>query len=281
MIDRRSFHRGYGGGRARWRRRITRVFAAGCRRRHRRSWQTTAGKIRGTQAAGVYAFKGVPYGATHGRRGPFPAAGEAETLDRRSRGHRAGRRSPQLLSLFHGVVPPEVEAMDRDETMGEDCLVLNVWTPTLERGRKLPVMVWLHGGGFTSGSGGFICYDGTQLAKKHDVVVVTVNHRLSALGYLYLAGLGSERYANSSNVGNLDIVAALEWVRDNIATFGADPGNVTHIWPVRRRRQGQLADGHARGARAVQAGDRAKRRLGEGHFARCREPRMPSGIWRA
>jgi para-nitrobenzyl esterase len=188
---------------------------------------TTAGKIRGTQDSGVYAFKGVPYGATTAGAGRFqpPAKPKAWTGVRDCT--QLGHRSPQLLSLFHGVVPPEVEAMDRDEPMGEDCLVLNVWTPTLERGRKLPVMVWLHGGGFTSGSGGFICYDGAQLAKKHDVVVVTVNHRLGSLGYLYLAGLGSAQYANSSNVGNLDIVAALEWVRDNIATFGADPGNVT------------------------------------------------------
>jgi para-nitrobenzyl esterase len=188
---------------------------------------TTAGKIRGTQAAGVYAFKGVPYGATTAgaarflppaKPKPWPGIREATAL---------GPRSPQLLSLFHGVVPPEVEAMDRDEMMGEDCLVLNVWTPTLDRERKLPVMVWLHGGGFTSGSGGFICYDGTQLAKKHEVVVVTVNHRLGALGYLYLAGLGAERYATASNAGNLDIVAALEWVLDNIGAFGADPNNVT------------------------------------------------------
>jgi para-nitrobenzyl esterase len=188
---------------------------------------TTAGKIRGTQDSGVYAFKGVPYGATTAGAGRFqpPAKPKAWTGVRDCT--QLGHRSPQLLSLFHGVVPPEVEAMDRDEPMGEDCLVLNVWTPTLERGRELPVMVWLHGGGFTSGSGGFICYDGTQLAKKHDVVVVTVNHRLGSLGYLYLAGLGSAPYANSSNVGNLDIIAALEWVRDNIATFGADPGNVT------------------------------------------------------
>ncbi|HEY4340632.1 MAG TPA: carboxylesterase family protein [Steroidobacteraceae bacterium] len=188
---------------------------------------TTAGKVRGTLDEGVYAFKGVPYGATTAGAARFqpPAKPKAWTGVRDCT--QLGHRSPQLLSLFHGFVPPEVEAMDRDEPMGEDCLVLNVWTPTLERDRKLPVMVWLHGGGFTSGSGGFICYDGMQLAKKHDVVVVTVNHRLGPLGYLYLAGLGSAQYANSSNVGNLDIVAALEWVRDNIAKFGADPDNVT------------------------------------------------------
>ncbi len=188
---------------------------------------TTAGKIRGVQAAGVYAFKGVPYAASTAGAGRFQPPAKLKPWSNVRDATELGPRSPQLLSLFHGFVPPEVEAMDRDEMMGEDCLVLNVWTPTLDRGRKLPVMVWLHGGGFTSGSGGFICYDGAQLAKKHDVVVVTVNHRLTALGYLYLAGLGSERYANSSNMGNLDIIAALEWVRDNIATFGADPGNVT------------------------------------------------------
>lgn len=188
---------------------------------------TTAGKIRGVSDAGVIAFKGVPYGASTAGAGRFqpPVKPKAWTGVREAT--QLGPRSPQLLSLFHGFVPPEVEAMDRDEMMGEDCLVLNVWTPTLDHDRKLPVMVWLHGGGFTSGSGGFICYDGQELARKHDVVVVTVNHRLGALGYLYLAGLGNDHYANSSNVGNLDIIAALEWVRDNIATFGADPGNVT------------------------------------------------------
>ena len=188
---------------------------------------TTAGKIRGTHETGVYTFRGVPYGAATAGAGrfqpprkpqPWPDIREATAL---------GPRSPQLLSSFHGFVPPEVEVMDRDEAMSEDCLVLNVWTPTLDRGRKLPVMVWLHGGGYTSGSGGFICYDGIQLARKHDVVVVTVNHRLTALGYLYLAGFDSERYAASGNVGNLDIVAALEWVRDNIAACGGDPDSVT------------------------------------------------------
>jgi para-nitrobenzyl esterase len=188
---------------------------------------TTAGKVRGSHTKGVYTFRGVPYAATTAGAGRFqPPAKLAPWVGIRE-ATELGPRSPQLLSAFHGFVPHEVEVMDRDEKMGEDCLVVNVWTPTLERGRKLPVMVWLHGGGFTSGSGGFIIYDGMELARKHEVVVVTVNHRLSAFGYLYLAGFGSERYANASNAGNLDIVAALEWVRDNIAAFGADPGNVT------------------------------------------------------
>ena len=188
---------------------------------------TTAGKIRGTYATGVYTFRGVPYGATTAGASRFQPPAKPRPWSDIREATALGPRSPQLLSAFHGFVPPEVEVMDRDETMSEDCLVLNVWTPALDHTRKLPVMVWLHGGGYTSGSGGFICYDGIQLARKHDVVVVTVNHRLAALGYLYLAGFGSERYAASSNMGNLDIVAALEWVRDNIAAFGGDPANVT------------------------------------------------------
>jgi para-nitrobenzyl esterase len=188
---------------------------------------TTAGKIRGVRAAGVYTFKGVPYGASTAGAARFQPPAKPKPWSDVRDATALGPRSPQLLSSFHGFVPPEVEVMDRDEMMGEDCLVLNVWTPSLDPGRKLPVMVWLHGGGYTSGSGGFVIYDGLQLARKHDVVVVTVNHRLSALGYLYLAGFGSQRYAASSNVGNLDIVAALEWVRDNIAACGGDPDNVT------------------------------------------------------
>jgi para-nitrobenzyl esterase len=188
---------------------------------------TTAGKIRGTRATGVYTFRGVPYGATTAGAGRFQPPAKPKPWSGIREAMALGPRSPQLLASFHGFVPPEVEVMDRDEMMGEDCLVLNVWTPALDPGRKLPVMVWLHGGGYTSGSGGFICYDGLELARKHEVVVVTVNHRLTAFGYLYLAGFGSERYAASSNIGNLDIIAALEWVRDNIAAFAGDPGSVT------------------------------------------------------
>ena len=185
--------------------------------------ETTAGKIRGAIEDKVSAFRGVPYGASTAGAGRFmppekpqPWSGVKDTVE-------LGHRSPQGPS---GLIP-EVAAVDVGEPAGEDCLVLNVWTPSATPGHKRPVMVWLHGGGFTSGSGGFKIYDGVNLAGKHDVVVVTVNHRLNAFGYLYLADLGGAKYANSSNVGMLDIVAALQWVHDNISNFGGDPANVT------------------------------------------------------
>src|SRR6266576_459399 len=110
---------------------------------------------------------------------------------------------------------------------GEDCLVINVFTPGVNDGRKRPVMVWLHGGGFAGGAGSAHAFDGTNLARSGDVVVVSVNHRLNIFGYLYLADLGGEKYADSGNAGLLDIVAVLEWVRENVVYFGGNPGNVT------------------------------------------------------
>ena len=147
---------------------------------------------------------------------PQPWASVRDTLE-------LGHQAPQIAS---GLIP-EVAAVEDKGPIGEDCLVLNVWTPSLGAGHKRPVMVWLHGGGYSTGSGGFTIYDGANLARKHDVVTVTVNHRLNIFGFLYLADIGGEKYAHASNVGMLDIVAALEWVRDNIAAFGGDPGNVT------------------------------------------------------
>ena len=188
---------------------------------------TTYGKVRGTTQEGVHAFKGVPYAASTGGANRFMAPKKRAAWTGVRDCFELGLRAPQLSSSFHGQVPPEFEVMDRNEPMGEDCLMLNIWTPGVGAGHRRPVMVWLHGGGYTSGSGGFICYDGTNLAKRHDVVSISLNHRLTCLGYLYLAGMGGERFADSGNLGNLDIAAALEWVRDNIAAFGGNPGNVT------------------------------------------------------
>jgi para-nitrobenzyl esterase len=184
--------------------------------------ETASGKIRGYFHDRVYAFRGVPYGASTEGANRFLPAKKPQPW--------TGVRDTVMLgqkSAFYGAGEiPEVAAMDFHEASGEDCLCLNVWTPALKSGKR-PVMLWLHGGGFAVGSAGYIIYDGANLARHQDVVVVGVNHRLNVLGYLYLAEIGGEKFAQSSNVGQMDIVAALEWVRDNVANFGGDPNNVT------------------------------------------------------
>jgi para-nitrobenzyl esterase len=184
--------------------------------------RTNAGRVRGITKDKVSAFFGLPYGASTAGARRFMPPSKPESWTGVREAVEYGPRSPQGAS---GLIP-EVAAVDRREPASEDCLRLNVWTAGVGAGHR-PVMVWLHGGGYSQGSGAFIVYDGANLACRHDVVVVTVNHRLNVFGYLYLAELGGEKYANSSNVGMLDIVAALEWVRDNIAAFGGDPSNVT------------------------------------------------------
>ena len=186
--------------------------------------ETTAGKVAGAGNGPVHVFKGIPYGA--------PTAGSNRFMPPRKPTPWGGVRvatsyGPQCPQLpFPGLMPEEAIDLDRGP-MSEDCLFLNVWTATLDANARRPVMVWLHGGGFTVGSGGSVRYDGSNLARKREVVVVTINHRLNVLGFLDLAGIGGARYADAVNVGMLDIVAALEWVRDNIARFGGDPANVT------------------------------------------------------
>lgn len=184
--------------------------------------ETTTGKVRGALVHDIASFKGIPYGATTGGRNRFrppvkpePWPGVRDTL-------RYGNSSPRPASgpsLLKTNAPPEQES--------EDCLYLNIWTPGVEDNRKRPVLFWCHGGGFTMGSGSEPFSQGTNLARRGDAVIVTVNHRLGPLGYCYLGELAGEEYAASGNVGMLDLVAALEWVRDNIEMFGGDPGNVT------------------------------------------------------
>jgi len=191
---------------------------------------TTAGRVRGVVRFGVNQFYGVPYaGSTAGANRFMPPTkltpwtGVRDTVQ-------VKERAPQDPD---GPIS-EVFAMDRREPMGEDCLSVNVYTPGLGRanpstglGAGRPVMVWLHGGGFSGGSGNWLLYDGTNLARKEDVVVVGVNHRLNLFGFLHLADIGGEKWANSSNVGMQDIVAVLAWIKDNIANFGGNPNNVT------------------------------------------------------
>ena len=185
---------------------------------------TKYGKVRGIAEDGVSIFKGIPYGApTSGANRFMPPKEPAPWSDVRD-AILFGNRAPQTDAT--GFMEEEVVALDRT-AQSEDCLRLNIWTAGLGGTKKRPVMLWCHGGGFTGGSGGNVRYDCAMLAKKHGVVLVTVNHRLNAFGFLYLAKLGGGKYADSGNVGMLDIVAALNWVKDNIAAFGGDPDNVT------------------------------------------------------
>jgi para-nitrobenzyl esterase len=180
--------------------------------------ETTAGPIRGEIVDGVHVFKGVPYGGPTGGLGRWrpPSPPDRWTTVRDATSF--GPSCPQPAARPEGWAPEAFES--------EDCLVLNVWTAGLD-GPHRPVMVWFHGGEFAIGSGGWPVYDGTNLARRGDAVVVTVNHRLGALGYLHLGGLVGEDEASSGNVGMLDLIASLEWVRDNIARFGGDAANVT------------------------------------------------------
>ena len=184
---------------------------------------TRSGRIRGVVVDNdIQAFYGVPYGASTGGANRFmpPKAPESWTGVRET--INVGFRSPQPLP---GPIS-EIHALHRANPLGEDCLHVNVFTPALDNGER-PVMVWLHGGGFWSGSGDWLLYDGAQLADSEDVVVVAVTHRLNAFGFLHLPEIGGNKYAEASNVGLRDMVAALDWVQDNIENFGGNPDNVT------------------------------------------------------
>jgi para-nitrobenzyl esterase len=186
--------------------------------------ETTAGKVAGYANGPVRIFKGIPYGAPTGGASRFMPPQKAAPWSGVRDATRIGPRCPQPATP--GLMPEEAVDLDYGP-MSEDCLYLNVWTAATDSAAKRPVMVWFHGGGYAVGSGGSVRYDGSNLARKRDMVVVTVNHRLNAFGFLDLTSIGGARFAGSGNVGMLDIVAALEWVRDNIANFGGDPGNVT------------------------------------------------------
>ncbi|HEY7271081.1 MAG TPA: carboxylesterase/lipase family protein, partial [Dehalococcoidia bacterium] len=180
---------------------------------------TSYGRLRGVQGDGVIAFKGIPFAAAPQGdlrfRAPQPPAKWDGVRDARAVGPSCPQPVPMPVGgLFAGMFSA------RPEESGEDCLNLNVWTPGLDGARR-PVMVWIHGGGFRTGSGSSPMYDGAILSKRGDTVVVTINYRLGALGYLHLPELGG------ANFGLLDQVAALRWVQDEIAAFGGDPGNVT------------------------------------------------------
>jgi para-nitrobenzyl esterase len=186
--------------------------------------RTQAGRVRGLLRGGVHQFWCVPYGA--------PTGGENRFMPPRPPAPWSGIRDHFEITYAAPIEPgaqepaPVVTALNRLTEQSEDCLTVNVFTPGLDN-RPRPVMVWMHGGGFSAGSGNYLLYDGTNLARKEDVVVVAVNHRLNIFGFLHLADIGGEKWTHSTNVGVQDLVAALAWVRDNIENFGGDPDRVT------------------------------------------------------
>ena len=184
---------------------------------------TTYGRVRGFSDGGMAVFRGIPYGAPTGGGSRFMPADPPKSWGGVKDCRKFGDQCPQLTSKAAGAWASW--GVNVGET--EDCLSLNVTTPATGDGKKRPVMVWLHGDGFSQYNGASPAYDGVRLAQHGDVVVVTLNHRLNVFGYLYLADLAGPKFADSGNIGQLDIVMALQWVRDNIAAFGGDPGRVT------------------------------------------------------
>ena len=197
---------------------------------------TFNGPVRGHREDGIAAFRGIRYGAAPSgadrfkvSRRPIPWTEPADAFTFAASAMQMpmgladiAEKSPIRDALEPILPPPSDKA-----TENEDCLFLNVWTPGTGDGKKRPVMIWLHGGGFAAGSSSWPVYDGTALARNGDLVVVSLNHRLNVFGFLYLGDLAGPAFAQSGNLGMLDIMLAIWWVRDNIANFGGDPANVT------------------------------------------------------
>jgi len=176
---------------------------------------TTAGKLEGLQERGLHVFRGIPFAqAPVGKlrfRAPLPHASWSGVREAKV----AGAAAPQVKGMMQDIGEPQ-----------EDCLFLNVWTPAVDN-RRRPVFVWMHGGGFSTGSGTQVMYDGGAMASRGDVVVVTINYRLGALGFANLTDLLGDAHDATANNGVRDQIAALHWVRDNIDGFGGDPECVT------------------------------------------------------
>ena len=185
---------------------------------------TQYGKVRGFLDGGVFTFKGIPYGQDTGGENRWLPAKPPKLWDGEYPALIYGANCPQRLHDYTAIEQSFLFDWD-DGYMSEDMLKLNIWTPSLTG--KRPVMVYFHGGGFTFGSAYELpSHEGAQMARHHDVVQVSVNHRLNVLGFLDVSEIGGSAYGDSVNVGMTDLVAALRWIRDNIANFGGDPNTV-------------------------------------------------------
>ena len=188
--------------------------------------ETATGKVKGIDLNGIKHFRGIPYGGSTAGKNRFMPPTKAAPWGGVRDGSEWGHIAPQHLVTNPGDYEKTIQWHMQRGGVGEDCLNLNIWTPALKDGNKRTVMVSYHGGGFTTGSGNLPVYDGEPLARFGDVVVVTVNHRLGALGYTDLASLGGPEFAYSGVAGMMDCVASLEWIRDNIESFGGNPKSV-------------------------------------------------------
>jgi len=189
--------------------------------------ETKYGKVKGFILRRIFNFRGIPYGADTSGKNRFMPPQPPKPWTTVLPTVWWGNTAPQIMdNRYANAYASFVDHWNYDD-VSEDCLKLNVWTPAIDA-KKRPVLVWLHGGGYTNGNGieqdG---YDGENLSRKGDIVFVSINHRLGPIGFSDLSGVGGDKFKDSANVGALDMIAALEWVRDNIANFGGDPGNVT------------------------------------------------------
>ena len=190
--------------------------------------ETTNGKVKGYILRGIHHYLGIPYGADTSGPNRFMPPQKPKPWTDIYPAVWWGNTAPQNMENRYANKYGTFRDHWNYDDVSENCLMINVFTPAVGDGQKRPVMFWIHGGGFTNGNGiEHDGYNGENLARLGNVVFCSINHRLGPLGYCNLAGVGGEQYAASGNVGMMDIVAALEWVRDNIANFGGDPGNVT------------------------------------------------------
>ncbi len=189
---------------------------------------TQYGKVRGYVLRGINYFLGMPYGADTSGANRFMPPQKPKPWTDVYPALWWGNSAPQTMDNRYANKYGSFRDHWNYDDVSEDCLRINVFTPAINDGQKRPVMFWIHGGGFTNGNGiEHDGYNGENFARLGNVVFCSINHRLGPLGYCNLAGVGGEKFAASGNVGMMDIVAALEWVRDNIGNFGGDPGNVT------------------------------------------------------
>lgn len=189
--------------------------------------ETTTGKVQGMNLGGIKVFKGIPYGASTGGKNRYMAPQKPAAWTGVRDAFEFGPISPQIMADTRADYTQLIDWDIQPGGMGEDCLVLNVWTPAVKDGGKRPVLVCFHGGGFSIGSGAALGYSGDPLARFGNVVVVTVNHRLASFGYLDLVDAGAPpEFAQAGVCGLMDLVASLQWVHDNIENFGGDPNAV-------------------------------------------------------